>query len=821
MKLRNEILKARRITLLAGVTLLAAVPFSSAFAADQAPVVKAPVVADPGWYFHGGLEAGGRFYIGGRPGKSDGRASAPANWETPLTAESRQKLDEYGPVPPGAFLDWINLQAGSNDGRYAIDFWGRNVGLRNQGYYLDIAEIGRHYLTLGFEATPHYLGFGKSIFGGTDTNLTVPDAVQTTLQANVANAAGANAAGVTARTNIENAINAPGVLNTIDLYTQRDKFIFGYRTTPTHDLEFKVDFTTEHRTGYRPLGIGWGFGTTAAVPRPSSGAIEVPQPLDDHTHNVNAGGEYIGTTPWGTKWNANLKYVGSFYDNKISSFDVENPFCITCITTGNPHGPNILRYGGYADNSANGFVFNSGTDMPFFKSRWNSTTQYTVYRQNDPFYDTSTNGVTLVNNNIINQAGVLGTTTSLDGEVRAFLSNNALTSRLTNDLTNTVRVRYYDLDDRTPQLSLLNYNYADGGLTTTAPLTRARQSWSKLNVNDELRWKANKWLTLGGGYFFQQTKFDNSEVGKLTEHMGKVYAHAHPTDWMLGRLQYSYASRRYDDYALTASVQTQPMRIFTVANRDQHKADAQLEFAVFPNATITPNAGLKWTDYPDDVVNQSGVNKDHQWNAGIEFGVMFGPARLSASYNYEEHKLHMALCCGSGTPNTVALVAANTWQSDITQRYNTFLTALDVKAIPNKLDFRFEYVLSQGLENINTIPCASLADGCTGAGGGVTLAQTQYPDEKALFQRFNVIARYIVDPDLVRKLGWTGEVVAKARYTYERNNTANWANDTVTPYNPQPDQTADISGANRSLFMAYNNPNYSAHLMALSVALRW
>ena len=64
------------------------------------------------------------------------------------------------------------------------------------------------------------------------------------------------------------------------------------------DWDFIVDYSHEHRTGTRPLGIGYGVSTSAANPRPSTGSIEVPQPLDDRTQNANAFGEYVGTTPW-------------------------------------------------------------------------------------------------------------------------------------------------------------------------------------------------------------------------------------------------------------------------------------------------------------------------------------------------------------------------------------------------------------------------------------------------------------------------------------------------------------------------------------------
>ena len=85
----------------------------------------------------------------------------------------------------------------------------------------------------------------------------------------------------------------------------------------------------------------------------------------------------------------------------------------------------------------------------------------------------------------------------------------------------------------------------------------------------------------------------------------------------------------------------------------------------------------------------------------------------------------------------------------------------------------------------------------------------------------SAIASYYVDPDFVRQMGWVGAVTLRLRYTYERNRTENWAIDNLTPYIPTPDQTADLTGGGRSLFLAAINPNYTAQIIAASVNVKW
>jgi len=72
---------------------------------------------------------------------------------------------------------------------------------------------------------------------------------------------------------------------------------------------------------------------------------------------------------------------------------------------------------------------------------------------------------------------------------------------LTKDLTNTGRVRFYDRRDNTPTLTFLNYAYADSGINSTRHI-REPHSYSRLNIEDDLKWQANRTWAFGIGYFF-------------------------------------------------------------------------------------------------------------------------------------------------------------------------------------------------------------------------------------------------------------------------------------------------------------------------------
>jgi putative beta-barrel porin MtrB/PioB len=883
MKGRSGILASTKALLLGGA-LLGATLAQNANAADVA--VANPNANDSIWESHGIIDVGTNVFIE-KPPSGFGRIPTDPFWLTPKTTDSNAKMDEYGKVPRGLFLDVLGIKAGTKDGRFAVDFWADNVGFDEQRYYLGIYEPGRQYFNIGWDQTPHLLSTSaKTVFGGVgSTRLTVDPTLRQNLENNVVNATlgppnPANiAAGTLARRNIEGFIN--NAETNIELKTLREKFTAGYRNTMWDNWDFDVDYSHEHRTGTRPLGIGWGLGalntaataapTFGANPRPSTGSVEIPQPLDDRTQNANASGEYVGTTPWGTRWNTSLKYSGSFFSNDNKSVDVDNPFCLHCNAisptklgdpaAGTPQfGPSLFRYGLYPDNNVNGVTWNTSVEVPLFKTRYTSNVQYMAFRQNDPFINDATNGLTFGNGGALTVQSPTGASpfintgqlrpypaSSLNGSVNAFLTNNVLYSHLTSDLTNTARVRYYDRQDNTPILTFQNYAYADGGLSTATPLTREQHSYSKLNIEDDLKWQPNRAWAFGLGYFFERYKYENGEVDATNESGAKAFINWTPWSWLTAWSSVQYSQRRYDHWlGESTDPAANAMRQFFVQNRDQTKANLIVQLQLTNDIIISPNGGVRWIEYPTDAVlngrllpgsppvlapqltNSLGTQYDRQWNIGADLGIRLSPQlRATLGWNYEEHYLYLQSCCGGSATSTTAatkvpFIVADVWSSQIVQRYNTFIASGLWNAIPGKLDILADYVIALSSEANNANGCSAGKTPCTGA-NFATDPNPVWPTEQNRFQRFNVVAKYYVDPSVVKQMGFVGNVTLKARYTWEHNNSDNWAINNFTPYSPSAADAggADITNGGRSLFLAYNNPNYTAQIFAVSLAANW
>jgi hypothetical protein len=355
--------------------------------------------------------------------------------------------------------------------------------------------------------------------------------------------------------------------------------------------------------------------------------------------------------------------------------------------------------------------------------------------------------------------------------------------------------------------------------------------------------------TFGLGYFFERYTYQNGEVDATNESGAKAYVNMTPWSWLIGRASVQYSQRRYDQWLATATdPAANAMRQFFVQNRDQTKAYMNVEVQLTKDIAVTPNGGVRWIEYPTDaawtanvpagvgfpvaippsLTNSLGTQYDRGWNAGADLSVRITPElRATVGYNYEEHYLYMQSCCGGSATSTnaatkVPFIEADRWSSQIVQRYNTVVASALWNAIPGKLDILADYVFALGTEANNANGCSANKTPCTGKNFATDPAVV-WPTEQNKLQRFNVVAKYYVDPSVVKQMGFVGNITLKARYTWEQNKADNWAINDFTPYSPSAADAGggDITNGGRSLFLAYNNPNYTAQILAFSIVGQW
>jgi MtrB/PioB family decaheme-associated outer membrane protein len=758
------------------------------FGADQIQLpVKAPTAAEPipYWWFHGSVEAGGRFFLN----------NPQRNGATYLGQQSLAKFYEYRDLRPGPFGN-IWLSTGSKDGLYQIDLGGKNIGYDDQSYYLDASKAGQHYFNFGWDQTPHlYSTSAQTPFSGVGTTtLTLPP----------------NCTSSVAGTG---AIVVPCLYQT-DLGIRRDTAAFEYRWTPTDAWDIKAAYSHMHRTGTQIDGVS-GFVAIS----PFIDATQVPRPVADTTQNYGVNGEYAGTSPWGQKMTFKMGYAGSQYTNDFTSYTAQSPFC-TGLVCDSPTFSPFIRESTWPSNRADGFNATLAADLPW-KSRYVGTVSYTMMRQNDAFIPMTNNPTAPASLNVLPAS-------SLNGAINTILSNNVVTTKITPELTSKLTYRYYDFQNNTPEIlfagtgpigtSTTAWTSNDQNVATEMAIRSLSMSYTKQNAGAELAWRPSNEWNVGAAYGFERYTWTRQAADATNQNSAKIFADWKPDDWLTIRSSGYFSDRRYENYdyqSFQGNIQF-PNRIasdpwyfspayrqMTIDNRRRWKANLFADVVVTDELTITPTFQYQDDFYGLNPNNELGLRDSRSWNAGIEATYLLNPnTAFSVSYLRE---YYTQLLYGSSSPSATAVVGVGgVFSAETNDRtvVDTFAAVVKYTAIPDKLDTEFRYTASHGVDHLNL----NLGNGTTPTGG-------QFPDVTTWWQRFDAIATYKFDPAFVAQMGWKGNIKARLRYAWESNSVANWANDPLAPFSPT------ISTA--SIWLAGDNPNYNVHLLAASFIAQW
>ncbi|TMI98518.1 MAG: MtrB/PioB family decaheme-associated outer membrane protein [Alphaproteobacteria bacterium] len=848
---------------------------TSAMAADQ---VAAPLPDPLGyWDFHGYVEAGGRAYIqrpplgpppgqfGPAPTTAAQAVKNPATLANPPldpggAGSGRGKFEEYGEKPQGYYIPSFYLGALSRDGLYSAEVWGKNAGYNNQNYYFEGMKVGEHRLRAEYDQTPHlYSSQAWTLYNGVGSNnLTINPAVVNSLN----NATfGGNPPGAGA--GVGHTCFIPGQLGTAacaagvtpafttivnnvmptTLGIQRNRTSSEYRYTRDNDWEFNVEYSHERRTGTMEQGTLFGSNGTGAA------LAMVPRPVADTTQNASASAQYAGTSPWG-KWTTMVKYFVSSYKDDYKYYDATSPFGGGaggvsnapggCATTQPQNCFGVARMSMYPDNFAQGITTTTMVDLPF-KSRYVGTFQYQTMTQNDAFLAPSINPAPAKTANVPagNTIGNYALSRpSLDGRIDTILSNNQLTTQLTSDLKVKSSYRYYSVDNRTAPLTMLDWvvndsNSARAQTAGYAPHTTIFQSYTKQNAAEEVNWRPWRWLDLGAIAGFEQYDRSQAQANRTTEWSVKFYDVVTAFDWAKLRSSYFYSERRYANYdwqtyvgntivapivpggTTTSLIENPGMRTYDMANRDRQIVKAAVDFDFFPGLTLTPNGGVRYDRYltnGSDPVNQLGLTRDNNWNVGLEATYSVNSSlTLFGAIMTEVYDRRMfdggGVTAGSPTGH---------YMTDMYGHANTFIGALDVFLIPKVLDLKLSGTIVMSSDQWNSAAAPGGTPIVSNCPPTCSTIVGLWPDINGTFRRFDATLRYKFDDDFVKRIGWTGDVYFKVKYAYEMNYVDNWALGNMQQY-----MYYAANARSQQIFMAGDNPNYTAQYVIATLALKW
>jgi MtrB/PioB family decaheme-associated outer membrane protein len=750
-------------------------------AADM--VTKAPLVAPTTWWYEGYAEIGGRFDISDPGQRTLGR------------------FYKYEDLRPGVFGDYYFGAHRTGADPWDLAFWGTNAGWDDQAFGLEMSKPGTYYLGVTYDQTPHvYSKDAKTTFSRIGSTFLVtapypypPSALSVA------------------------AVNANSTV--FDLGFRRDTASAGGRWTPDDNWDVRADYSYQYRSGTQP-GSFLTFTNTVAGGAPTRAAIQLPKPVDETTQSANVKTEYAGSTPWSKPFNVALGYNMSLYHNNADSLTFQNPWA----AANNVTFPLMNRYSLPPSNQAHSLNLTSGVGLPW-NSRYMGTFQYTWMIQDETFMPST-----------INPAVALmpPPMSSLNGS-HTMLANNVINTKITSDLSSTLKYRYYEyISDQAPVF----YGIFENVDTNNAPATVITRpvNFTKQNASAQLDWRPWKWLNTGAVYDFERQAKDMQGTDVVTnaksgtgyfnvvtnEHSIKGFADANLWSWSTLRTSLRYADRRLgNDYVNPLSAnppstlgQTNnpAFRFVDFQNRDSTEAKALWVIDVSSAVTITPTAGYRFDHYASDGVSTFGIRRYEAWNAGGDLSWIINPmATVYLSYIHEDGMRDVY----NGNANVSGGVAANL--DLLTRDHNdTFIVGTKVTAIPETLFLTLNYTYTHSTSQW-TSNCGPTGN-CLAFGA---VPWPTYPDTHNTNHRIDAQAKYMLDRSWLRNAGLlpTAQPYIKLRGIYERNSNDSWQN-VQQQLGFSVDTTANTT-LQRAVFLGMSNPNYDVFVGMASFGVKW
>jgi hypothetical protein len=250
-------------------------------------------------------------------------------------------------------------------------------------------------------------------------------------------------------------------------------------------------------------------------------------------------------------------------------------------------------------------------------------------------------------------------------------------------------------------------------------------------------------------------------------------------------------------------------------NRETWKGNFAVDLVAMHNLTLTPTVKYESVDYGLDVNTQQGLKNSTKWAAGIDATYVINPdMSLMVGYMYEYSTQLLYGCDGStsgGAPCVYSSASPMVLTND-QSTVHTFTTAFRYAVIPQKFDTELRYTASHGADNMLMF---------IGGNAPAATAGGQFTEDKTWFQRLDATATYKFDKEQVAALGWKGDVKAKLHYTWERSAVDNFENDGLLPYTPWWPAVSGNNNPSAVPWLAWNNPNYNVHMLAVSLIASW
>ena len=723
---------------------------------------------------------------------------------------------------------WFGL-VDPNNGRY-LDFQGTNLLQDDQSIRFGFGNYGSWGVVIDRNEIPHNLSNkAKTPYIDQGNGLLTLPSTSPIPNTNLAPTAAQAAAGMLTDNDAATATWLSTTLHGVELGTQRDKTGATISITPHQDFKFRLSLSDERKDGsnltYGPIGD--------RPPRTLN--AQLAEPIDYKTQELKFEAEYNRPT-----YQALFTYLLSGFENEIDTLRWQNPY--VADVDGNGYDTwnaahNIASFGQRAlapDNRYQNASLALGFDLPM-ASRLSATVAYGLMEQDETLLPYSTSS--LGSATAFDSTGILPRTNA-DAEIDTLLFNADYSINPIERLNLRAFVRYYDLDNKTPQS---NWWYVtDDTRGTGNPSYKNKRvnlaySFDQTNYGLDTSYNLPFWrTTLGLGY--ERGDIDREfREANTEENMLKASLKTRPTDWLTLRAKYLYGDRDGGDYNNTVTAQSY---WYALADAGTDRDNPQFSFSNHPDmrkfdvsdrerdqfdlaATVMPKAGLDLTasyryrkdDYASGVAATQpllasglGVTADDDAAAtpGDQLGLLESKTQryaLDVSYAAterltlnafgsretiestqrgmefnENNKLNPISFVPSLATNELGNWTRETsqWMAVTDDKTNTIGLGVGYEIIPGKLRLATDYTYSQGKVDIDYSGFGTLS----AVNPDNTLADTYQfafrDPETVTHKQYNLNAT--LEYQFVKNL------VFGLHYIYDRYKISDWMQESDTPW---------------------------------------
>lgn len=456
-----------------------------------------------------------------------------------------------------------------------------------------------------------------------------------------------------------------------DLRTRRDIASVRLRYSLSEDLDVRLGFTSNNRSGAQPWGGSFGLSHT----------VEVPAPTDDRTNELSAAAEWSSE-----RGMLRTGYDGSWFSNQVPALIWDNPIRITDqITTGQTgEGSSQGRMARWPDSTAHAVSVMGAVNLPA-RTRAHGYVSIGSWIQDQQLLPHTINTAI---------AAIPLSRPTAEAEARVLSMNWGVNSRPVRDVWLTARVRLYDFDNQTPRFAVGSYGRVDQSVSTSATGGSEPFGYTRNFLDLDASYTRIPHAAIRVGYGREHDDRTYRFFEKTTEHTLRASVDSVGHTWGSARLTLERSTRTgegLDEEAFSDIGEQVSLRQFDISDRDRTRVTAIGQINPFDFLGLTASVGVGRDERPDARFGLQHFNTrfftagiDAAPRDGISFGVEYGFEGYDSLQRSRQ-----------ANPGPQFEDPTRDWETDADEGVHSFTASIDLPTVAPRTSLRAAYDMSR------------------------------------------------------------------------------------------------------------------------------